>query len=351
MNFSYTPSLDAVIREKHLDSLLLSGVIEDFDLIRRTRRLELLFHTAARTCPAPLWAPGLRIDREWRTITETFLPWTEIAPAFRRLIALSLRYPPLPDPLAPFPSWPDFLNRFSGMCTSANPAPMLSRLMTDEEVRRRWLFSLFLPKEYGGGFGRYPAQHEFLRQWLTSRRSRALVQLSCLDAACGSGEGTWELALLCRECGFHPEEVTLRGSTLEPLELFAAAHATFPHDPVREREYRLRISPLLATGFTKRMDFIQEDLAVPSDSPESYDLILCNGLLCGPLLRETGNLARVVSGLVRQLRPGGLILAADRFHEGWVKLTPKGAREALLASCGLQILETGEGIGGERVRE
>ena len=346
VNKSFSPSLDAIVAEERLKTLLVSGDLENHDLIRRAKRLELLFQAAVFTCPAPLWAPGLRIDREWRIVTETFLPWAEIAPAFRRLITVALRYPPASDPLASIPSWPDFLSRFSGVATSANPARLLRLLLGNDSVRRTWLFTLFLPKEHGGGFGRYPVQREFLRGWLTHRRRRTKTQISCLDAACGSGEGTWELAQLCHECGFEPDEVTVRGSSLDPLELFAAAHAAFPHDPGREREYRLRIHPLEAEGFSEQICFSREDLAATREGTDRYDLILCNGLLGGPLLHESGRIAQVMAGLVRRLKPGGLILAADRFHEGWLKLTPRGVRETLLAGCGVRIMETGEGIGG-----
>jgi predicted O-methyltransferase YrrM len=107
----------------------------------------------------------------------------------------------------------------------------------------------------------------------------------------------------------------------------------------------------VAAGFAEQIHFFREDLTIPTDSPEKYDLILCNGLLGGPLLHEPGKIEQVMSGLVRRLKPGGLILAADRFHEGWRKLNPNGAREAQLARCGVRILECGEGIGGERISD
>ena len=219
--------------------------------------------------------------------------------------------------------------------------------MSDGSLRRTWLFALFLPRAHGGGFDRYPAQAEYLGEWLARRRTRSGEGISCLDAACGTGEGTWELAEHLSNSGFRPGGVTIRGSSLEPLELFAAAHAAFPHDPGREREYRLRIRPLVTAGFTERMHFVREDLALPCGSAARYDLILCNGLLGGPLLHEPATMAQVVAGLVRRLKPGGVLLAADRFHEGWRKLVPKGKSEALLAGCGMRILEIGEGIGGE----
>ena len=343
-----TPSLNRIAAGERLKLLLVSGELNDPDLVRRAHRLELLFRSALLSSPVPLWAPELHIEREWRTLTETFLPWREIAPALRRLISRSLRYLPPSDPLAPSPSWPDFLQRCSPVTASANPALLLRKLATNENLRHRWLFTLFLPKEHGNGFDRYPGQQLFLRSWLARRRSESDALLSCLDAACGSGEGSWDLATLCSECGYLPHQVTIHGSSLDPLELFAAAHAFFPHDSQREEEYRKRIAPVIKGGFGERLRFIQEDLADSRSQPERYDLILCNGLLGGPMLHDPLRLSGVVRGLVRRLKAGGLFLAADRFHEGWQKRIPQQEREALLEQCGVKIVQVGEGIGGKQ---
>ena len=195
---------------------------------------------------------------------------------------------------------------------------------------------------------RHPGQQLFLRSWLARRRSESDALLSCLDAACGSGEGSWDLATLCSECGYLPHQVTIHGSSLDPLELFAAAHAFFPHDSQREEEYRKRIAPVIKGGFGERLRFILEDLADSRSQPERYDLILCNGLLGGPMLHDPLRLSAVVRGLVRRLKAGGLFLAADRFHEGWQKRIPQQEREALLEQCGVKIVPVGEGIGGSK---
>ena len=345
MNLTLVPSLDADRTAAGLERLLVSGIISDPHLERRAARLERHFRSYLLACPAPLWAPGLRIDREWRTVTETFLPWSDLAPAFRCLMTRSLRYPPRSDPLATPLSWPDFLDRLPPGIASANPATLFRSLMADDTTRRRWLFSLFLPKEHGNGFDRYPVQREFLAGWLHQRRG---LPLSCLDSACGSGEGTWELAELFRKNGYLPSEVSIHGSSLDHLELFAAAHAFFPHDRDREARYRSRIFPLLAGGFADRITFEQEDLADSCGAEERYDLIICNGLLGGPLLHGRAELEEVVAGLVRRLRPEGLFLASDRFHEGWHKLIPVRAVEEILAGAGLKVLDVDEGVAGEK---
>ncbi len=343
---TFVPSLETTLRENRLKRLLLPGKITDADLARRADRLDLLFRSSLRTSPLHLWGAGLHIDREWRNLTDTFLPWSRIAPALRRLICCSTRYLPPSDPLASIPSWPDFLRRISTMTQTSNPAVILRSLSSDENLRRRWLFTLFLPKEHGGGFDRYPRQQEFIRNWLFQRRHLSGGKISCLDAACGSGEGSWELAELCRTSGIPPRGMTIHGTSLDPLELYAAAHASFPHDHPREQEYLRRIARLTSTGYQERIRFSHEDLTNTGNESEKYDLILCNGFLGGPLLNDRSKMQPLVAGLVGRLNPGGLIMAADRFHEGWRKRIPKEERETLLEQCGVTIIRVEEGIAG-----
>ncbi len=343
---AFSPSLDTAVIEKQLRRLIISGKIADPDLARRFHRLELLFGSSLRTSPLPLWAPGLFINQEWRNLTDKFLPWARIAPTLRRMISRSLRYQPSYDPLTPFTSWPDFLQRCSRLTSSSNPSLFLKRLSDDENLRCRWLFTLFLPKEHGGGFDRYPKQQEYLRLWFLKYKNLPDKQLTCMDAACGCGEGSWELAELCRQCGVSPCKIVIHGSSLDQLEIFSAAHASFPHDQQRERAYRTRIAPVIAEGFMDRILFFREDLADSCGSHEKYDLILCNGLLGGPMLNDTLRNAEVITGLIRRLKPGGLFLAADRFHEGWRKRISRQEMEVNLVQCGLKVLDAGEGIGG-----
>jgi chemotaxis methyl-accepting protein methylase len=348
--FVFTPSLSTTVLERRLNRLLVSGKLKEPDLARRTDRLKLLFCRAIGNCPVPLWQPGLQIRQEWRNVTEMYLPWPEIAPALYRLISRSLHYPLLIDPLLPFPSWPEFLQQCALGPSSADPGAFLHLISGDEDIRRQWLFSLFIPSRHGNCFDRYPVQQEFIRSWLSQRRTDSEKRIFCLDAACGSGEGSWDLAALCGKCGILPDGVTIHGSSMDPLELFAASHAYFPHDRQRQQEYRNRIAPVIHAGFMERISFIQEELGHDSSCTQSYDLILCNGLLGGPLLHERSQLTGVMALLVRRLKPGGLMLAADRFHEGWHKLIRQGEREDLLARCGMKIIPVGEGIGAVKGR-
>jgi chemotaxis methyl-accepting protein methylase len=217
--------------------------------------------------------------------------------------------------------------------------------MSDEEYRCRFLFSLFLPHHYGGTFDRYPAQGALLRDWLTATRPEGMVR--CLDAACGSGEGSYELAMLLLDRGYAPENLEVHGATVEPLELFAAAHGWFPHDPERQAAYRRRLRRLFAEGTAKRIVFYREDLIEEEGAAgEAYDIIVCNGLLGGPLLNERKKLAGTVSRLCARLKPGGILLADDRFHGGWKRATPTDVLREMLAGNGLTLLESCEGVAG-----
>jgi len=139
----------------------------------------------------------------------------------------------------------------------------------------------------------------------------------------------------------------VHGSTLEPIELFAAAHAFFPHDSVRMREFRERVAPLIGAGSRLRMQFSLEDVG-GSAGEGDYRVILCNGLLGGPMLHEAGELKGAVAALAARLAPGGILLAADRFHAGWRLKVPREELVDLLRASGLQPLQVPEGIAGEK---
>ncbi|HEX8961147.1 MAG TPA: CheR family methyltransferase [Geobacteraceae bacterium] len=347
----YSPSLDPGEIGKRLARLLVPGRITDRDLERRIARLDERFRVYAACSPHGLWAPGLALTREMRGSAELYLPLAEIRRAFQRLFSLSLRF----DPFLPASvvhsstSWPDALHVLSPLVREANPATLLRLLSADSEFRARFLFSLFLPRRYGGTFSRYPAQLAFLEKWLaTHRPSRAM---RCLDAACGSGEGTYELTLLLLAQGFGPRKIAVHGTTVEPLELFAAAHGWFPHDAVRQEAFRRRIRPIFADGAAERIIFSHEDLTADGrGAEERYDIILCNGLLGGPLLSGRTELEVTVRGLCGRLKGGGILLAADRFHAGWKRPAPDGLIRTLLAENGLQVLACDEGVAGRRPR-
>ena len=346
-NLRFRPTLDHSEIRKLLRRLLIPGPLDDRDLESRISRLAERFRVYAACSPHGLWAPGLALTQEMRGTVEAYLPLAEIQRTFHRFLTLSLTYDPFLPASAVHTStdWLDALHRLQPLVREANPARLLRHLMADEEYRCQFLFSLFLPHHYGGTFDRYPAQGALLRNWLTATRPEGVVR--CLDAACGSGEGSYELAMLLLDRGYVPENIEVHGATVEPLELFAAAHGWFPHDPERQTAYRRRIRRLFADGTVERIVVYREDLIEEEGSAgEAYDVIICNGLLGGPLLNEREKLAATVGRLCARLKPGGILLAADRFHGGGKRATPTDVLRKMLAGNGLTLLTSCEGVAG-----
>lgn len=345
MELSFLPTLDRAEAAARLDRLLVGGPLRDPRLSRRIERLADAFQGYAGSYPLPLWAPGLVLTAEMRSLTEALFPISEIRRVFDALLRRGCRFPPLLSwtYLYGSASWLDLLQRLSPQVPSADPAVLLRELAQDPERRCAFLFALFLPPHYGGAFDRYPEQSRWLSGWLRENEERLKGRIRALDSACGSGEGTYGLAESVSQAGFEAAGSEVHGSTLEVFELFAAAHARFPHDPKREAEYRLRVAPLLGSGPALR--FYLDEVGSGA-GPGDYDVILCNGLLGGPLLHEPGALRRSVASLAARLRTGGVLLAADRFHAGWKLKVPAEKLRALMRDQGLTLLDVPEGVAG-----
>jgi len=347
----YKPTRNPETARHNLYTLLIPGVIRDRFLERHIEQLHNRFRCYTAYYPYGQWAPGLEVTDEMRSVTETFLPAPEIRSAFRRLFSLSLRYRPLPPAsgAGPAPNWLDFLSRHRSIRTGANPAMLLESLCDDEAFRIRFLFEHYLPRRHGGGFNRYPGQMRFLKRHLERRASSPGEGIRCLDAACGTGEGSYDLAGLLRRCGVPVARQGIHGSTIEPLELFAAAHGFFPHDPARESGFTGVMQSLMDDKALDEVEFMLEDISVPRRNDETvYDVILCNGLLGGPALHLHEDVSRTVGSLAGRLRPGGTLLAADRFHGGWKKLMPTSHLVGILSRCGLTVVFTEEGIAARK---
>ena len=332
-----------------LDRLLVPGALRDPELTRRAARLAAAFQSYAASYPLPLWAPGLVLTGEMRGLTEALFPLSRVRADFEHLLGKGCRFEPLfsGSYLYSSASWPDLLQRFRPQLSCADPAALLRELAADGDKRMRFLFALLLPHHFGGTFDRYPGQSLWLEAWLGANVRRLGGRIRALDSACGSGEGSYGLAELIGRSGFGEKGCLVHGSTLEPIELFAAAHAYFPHDPDREREYRERVAPLLAKGSAVEIGFYLDEVGTASGG-ERYHLVLCNGLLGGPLMHEPGELARSIGALASRLLPGGVLLAADRFHAGWRQLVPAEELRALMRAHGLVPLELPEGEGGRK---
>ncbi len=351
-NLQFKPDLSPGKIEENLSRIVVPGEIRNGEMESRITRLRERFRVYAATCHHGLWAPGLVITGETRSVTDCYLPMAELARVFHRFLSLALRYfPPVTaSPIHAATTWPDALHQLQPYITSSDPAVLLERLMADESFRIGFLFALFVPKRHGGGFKRYPGQWEFLRKWLKERNPGRKDKLRCLDTACATGESTYELAMLLTENSLPPESFLVHGSTLEPLELFAAAHIFFPHHPGRQDSFRRRTEPVFVSGAFERMVFFTEDITRPcGECGEGYDVIICNGLLGGPQLSCGKDLETVVKGLEARLRDGGIILAADHFHGGWKKRSPAPVLHGIFSKYGLRVHHIGEGIVAERV--
>lgn len=346
MQFSFTPTVsDAEIRQR-LEWLLVPGPLLNPGLERRIGRLSRAFRSYAASYPLPLWAPGLVITNEMRGMTQALFPLAETRAVFEQVLRHGCHFAPFlaGSYLHSCASWIDLLQKLWPQLGSADPAPALRRLAADGAARTAFLFALMLPQHFGGGFDRYPQQSLWLSKWLREKVASKGGRMRVLDAACGSGEGTYQTARLLFDAGLGAESA-VHGSTLEPIELFAAAHLYFPHAPEREREYRARVAPLLSAVEAPAMEFYLDRVdAAPQREP--YHLVLCNGLLGGPLLHEPQALQAAFAGLAARLAPGGLLLAADRFHAGWRLRVPAETLIAQMRAHDLVPLETPEGIAG-----
>ncbi len=349
MLLSFFPTTEPQEIRERLGRLLTSGSLLDDRLARRIARLGERFLSYAASYPLPLWAPGLEITPEMRGMTEALFPLAGPRALFEEVLRRGCRFSPFLSGtyLESSASWLDLLQRLSPQLPCADPAPSLRRLACDDAARTAFLFALMLPQHFGGGFDRYPRQLSWIAMWMMEKGSCRTDGIRVLDAACGSGEGTYQVAQILVEAGMGKESA-VHGSTLELIELFAGAHMYFPHAPEREREYRDRTAALLAPGANApAMEFYLDRVDAPPQR-EPYDLVLCNGLLGGPLLHGSDELASAFAGLSARLAPGGLLLAADRFHAGWRQRVPEEDLFALMRPHGLTPFEVPEGIAGKK---
>jgi len=345
--FQINPDPGPTALESTLTSLLVPGSIWDLRLEVYCKRLQERFRCYSSTCPVSPWHKGLVLTREIRCQTEIYLPLMEIQAAFRYLLLRSCRYNPfLPAvPIFTALSWADALERMSLPVNSVNPVRIIAEVAVDQVLRREFLAALFVPRRYGGVQDRYPLQKKYLEEWLSVRDKR---EVALLDAACGSGEGVYELAAMVAAAGFHPDATVVHGCTVEPLELAAAAHGWFPQDSERELSARRVIEAVLERGESGSISFFREDICRPAESLIQYDVVVCNGLLGGPLLCEKKALEAAVKGLVRRVKKGGILLAADRFHSGWRRVIPLTELKCIFEKQGILLLDLPEGVGGIR---
>ena len=370
------PSLDPADAAANLGKLL-SPRIDPAPFQPCIRRLRAMFAAFAASCPPPWPAPGLALTPEIHCQSELWLPLAEIRPAFHRIYRAALSHSPIlsSTPFGNARSWAAIVSAYPSFFPgSADPATLLERLLADGDQRAAFLFRSFLPERfYGSDPLRYPTQTAFVAAWLADR-DRSRGPLRCLDAACGDGSGSYGLARLLLEAGYGAGEFSIEGWTIDPLEVWAAAHAAFPHDPKRQASFRQWAAPVFeakaqSSVLFKSVDLLEYRGQIPpfakqiSSTPlgqaygspllkgeAQFDLILCNGLLGGPIIHRGEDLLGVAGNLAALLRPGGLLAAADRFHGGWKKRIPTEELGDLFRGRGLVVRMTGEGVYGLKQR-
>jgi SAM-dependent methyltransferase len=274
------------------------------------------------------------------------LPLDELRPYFYQFYRHVLSYQPVlsSTPFARAASWAGIVSHFPQFLhTFENPAVLLEQLLSDAELRMKFLFCSFMPERfYGRGSDRYPGQAATIEEWARHKRFRG-IRLRCLDAASGDGASTYGVTRLLAKQGWEADRLEIEGWTLEPLETWAAAYNRFPHDPAHEAVFRKNNVDCFEQKLTTAIRFCYANiLDVPKS--EHFDLILCNGLLGGPIINDVRDVETVVRNLSGLLTPGGLLLAADHFHGGWKQKCPQQKLRALCELNGLTVIETAEGI-------
>jgi len=341
----FTPSRDpgdaertlATLVRPRLDPLLFRG---------RIQRLQRIFSAYIACCPAPWASPGLQTTSEITYQSEHWLPLDQLRPLFYSLYRQSLSYPPIlsSTPFAQGASWAAIVAGFPAFLEQCeNPAALLEQLIGDDDLRMKFLFWSFMPERYyGDGSDRYPGQSVTIAEWIQQRHYRG-KRLRCLDAASGDGANTFGLARLLLEQGRLTGRFEVEGWTLEPLEAWAAAQGRFLHYPARERVFREETADCFELGLDTTIRFCCADIL---DAPEAapFDLILCNGLLGGPIIHAQENMNRAVRNLAGLLAPGGMLLAADHFHGGWKQKCPQQELRALCELNGMKTIEAAEGV-------
>jgi SAM-dependent methyltransferase len=356
--FSFIPSLDSRVAAENL-ATILAPQINPLIFQDAISRLGDMFSAYVTACPPPWFAPGLVVNPEIRYQSELWLPLSRLKPVFESFYRAALTCSPIlsSSPFYNAVSWADVVAGLPHFCdSSADPSDLLERLLSDAELRTQFLCWSFMPRRfYGNGSDRYAAQTDYVREWL-GQRNHTAGDFRCLDAACGDGAATYGLAMLIRQLGRRPGRYAVEGWSLDPLEVWAAAHTSFPHDPSRQHDFRASVAGLFKAGAQQGMVFRAidlEDMHTCNAAPAGragFDLIICNGLLGGPVINSPFRLRNIVCNLSALLAPGGLLLAADHFHGGWKKNVPGEALGELFRACGLRVIAAGEGLGGVRGR-
>lgn len=242
--------------------------------------------------PAPWWAQDLIISPQFRANYECWLPYSE----FRRTLACVARaflpneeWMPLPLRRNAYLSLPDLW--------AAMPPEIAGKLEFTEEELLPLFCAMADPPRFGTTAGRYPQQLDYLKQ-------NAKDGMAILDVGCGVGINTLEIA-----SALPTAKVT--GITPEHLEVWMATNRCLPHDSKRQRV----------------MDAMTGTACFQFGSAEkfsgSYDAIVCNGLIAGRFFNGDSQYRSFLECCRNSLRPGGILLIADHFHDGFRAAFPQ----------------------------
>jgi len=249
----------------------------------------------------PWWAPGLILNDEIRGNYERYLPISEYLQDLR-------------DLLLPFLSAQTWLPRvlYDGEIQSLPdlwkllPEHLAGKIIWDNKDLLPLGCALASPSKNGTSLGRYPEQIEYLSSNFIPSQSGNLL---ALDMGCSTGQGTYELATTLEQ---HIEKWFVLGITNEPLEAWMAATRNFPHQIPDTTSETRTVSSLIK----RSVSFISADIMNFAVSTP-VDLILCNGLIGGPNLRNEKDYPKLWNVLSSQLKKGGMLLIGNRFHEGY----------------------------------
>jgi SAM-dependent methyltransferase len=252
------------------------------DLAAFNRKWSRRFTVYVDSCPQPLWAPGVQLTPELQYQLERFLPVDEYRVGLRAVLAAAL----------PHGSWVPQSLRLPGLRSIADVWRLLPpRLQGEATVAEADLWAvacaLAAPPHFGTDSGRYPEQASLVRE------HAAKVELA-LDLGCGTGQGTRELRNWL--------DGAVVGVTREPLEAWMAATGRLPH-----HDRSMGVAP--ADTYFVAGDLLRPVVKRPAQ------LIVCNGLIGGPLLRPRA-WGQVWRALLAMLAPGGLLVVGDHFHAG-----------------------------------
>lgn len=346
-NHRWEATADGAEMQRRLAALIPSTFPANPDMDGRIRRIHERYGAFIRTSPAPCYAPGLALTPEIHHAIETYLPMAEIRPALKKLFSLAITsVTPLAGTIVETaPSWYAILHHLNraGLNVSVDPSLLLHMALTDYWFRKNLLFALLLPRHYGGSFDRYRRQMTYLLNRLQPHPAH--IPLTCLDAACGTGEQAWDLASGLSQSG---KRYLVEGVSLNPLEIFSAAHGHFPGEQRREEVYREKMWRVLQNHDRGKIVFEAGDI-LEGIAADRYDVIMCNGLIGGPFIHDEMTIGKIVSILACGLKRHGILLAADRFHEGWKKIVPQQLIEKAFTGAGLAVVWREDGLAGEKV--